>query len=333
MYNLSAIQDYKALTKDNILTVSSEEEIMRYYLGFDFEIGRTYNSPLRKDNNPSFALYYNRYNQLKFKDFNGIQGSCFDLVMNLYNLGFVETLIRINNNMKLGLGYQDGSNQHSEKDVVRYTGFKAKIIKKSNLIQFKPQHFTPQDLEYWHQYGITKDILKKYDVYSAKYVFLNKVLVLRYFYNNPIYCYKFSNAIKVYRPEAKKGNFKWMSNITSRDIQGLNQLPKSGNTLIITKALKDVMCLHALGYNAIAPQSETTYMAEDIVKDITSRFNHIYILFDLDDAGRKGAYMLNTYLDSKIVFIPYVDYKDITDYYKVMGKTKTLKLLNKIIVW
>jgi 5S rRNA maturation endonuclease (ribonuclease M5) len=93
------------------------------------------------------------------------------------------------------------------------------------------------------------------------------------------------------------------------------------------------MCLHALGYNAIAPQSETTYMAEDIVKDITSRFNHIYILFDLDDAGRKGAYMLNTYLDSKIVFIPYVDYKDITDYYKVMGKTKTLKLLNKIIVW
>ena len=92
------------------------------------------------------------------------------------------------------------------------------------------------------------------------------------------------------------------------------------------------MCLCALGYNAIAPQSETTYMAEDIIQDITSRFKKIYILFDLDEAGRKGAYMLNTYLDSKIVFIPDAKYKDITDYYKAMGRDKTLKILNKIIV-
>ena len=91
------------------------------------------------------------------------------------------------------------------------------------------------------------------------------------------------------------------------------------------------MCLYSLGYNAIAPQSETTYISEDIIKDITSRFSNIYILFDNDDTGRKGAYMLNSYLtNSKIVFLEN-EYKDVSDYYKAMGRGKTIEIVSKML--
>ena len=83
-YDSTKIQEYKPLSKESILIEVSEEEIMRHYLG-PFEIGRMYNSPFRDDDVPSFNVYYSEYQQLRFKDFNGTQGTCFDLVMNLNN--------------------------------------------------------------------------------------------------------------------------------------------------------------------------------------------------------------------------------------------------------
>ena len=77
MYDLSKIKEYEPVSKENILRLVSEEEIFRHFLGYDFKIGKTYKSPLREDNNPSFNVYYNPYGELRFKDFNGYQGSCF----------------------------------------------------------------------------------------------------------------------------------------------------------------------------------------------------------------------------------------------------------------
>ena len=55
------------LSIEEILKDIDEYDIYAYYMG-QFKIGRLYNSPLRKDKNPSFAVFKGRRGNLLFKD-------------------------------------------------------------------------------------------------------------------------------------------------------------------------------------------------------------------------------------------------------------------------
>ena len=88
--------------------------------------------------------------------------------------------------------------------------------------------------------------------------------------------------MKIYQPYSK---FKWLSNTSVSDLQGLSQLPLRGDTLVITKSLKDVMCLDIFGIPSVAPSSESCVIPADVVKDLTDRFARIYILYDFDRTG------------------------------------------------
>lgn len=331
MYDLSKVEIPKKLTKETILDKTTQEEIFRFYIGVDFTINKAFKSPLRKDNVPSFVVYSLSNGDLRFKDFNGAQGSCFDLVMILYQVSFSETLYIINRDLNLNIVKTNSINSYNR----QYKDYKPdKLLSNSKLLQFKPQLFTANDLKYWSAYGISEDTLKLYNVFSAKYIFLDKRLILRYNDYNPIYCYKFDNTVKVYRPFANKGEYKWMSNVTKDDIQGYNALDFSRDTLIVTKSLKDVMCLHELGYSAIAPQAEGNRNQYDAINTIATYFDKIFILFDNDDTGIKGANSLKEYLsmDSKIIFIEnIIKVKDISDHMKEYGIEMSRNLLNKLI--
>ena len=327
-YDSTKIKEYKKLSKESILKEVSEEEIMRHYLGFEFEIGRMYNSPLRDDDVPSFNVYYSEYQELRFKDFNGSQGTCFDLVMLLNNCNFYEAICHINDEFGLGLG-----GRVSEKKL-SYKKFKAEISDKKCLIQFKPQEFTAIDKKYWFKYGITKSTLEYFNVYSAKYVYMNKQLLFRYTNSSPIYCYKFENKVKVYRPLQPKGVYKWLSNAKMDTVQGYNQLRYEQDTLIITKSLKDVMALWELEYEAIAPQAETTHLDLNILEDIINKYKNIYILFDNDSAGVFGAETLQKKIPgSKMIFISIEEFgcKDFTDVIEKHGLNMASELIKKLI--
>tara|TARA_R110002051_G_scaffold325794_1_gene431370 strand:+ start:6143 stop:7177 length:1035 start_codon:yes stop_codon:yes gene_type:complete len=338
MYDLKSVSDGTALSKDAILDRTSEAEIMRHYIGFDFTTNRAFKSPLRDDERPSFAVYYNESKELRFKDFNGAQGTCFDLVMVLYNLSFIEAMARVNQDLCLGLaGYVGNVNDAP----IRYNNFKLDIEKKKNLIQFKPQVFTDIDIKYWRQYCITDRMLEMFNVYSAKYVYLNKKPILFYSRAEPMYCYKFNEEqVKIYRPKSKR--IKWMGNVTSEDLQGLEQLSTAvknfgDKTLIITKSLKDVMCLYALGIPAVAPQSENTRTQYEILAKLVPHFDTVKILFDNDEAGKKGAQELQSYFGNnnitskrmswvEPIFIP-GEHKDISDLICAEGFESGLKFL------
>ncbi len=173
MYDLSNVKIPIKITKEEILKRASQEEIIRYYLGTDFVINKAFRSPLRKDNVPSFVVYSLSNGDLRFKDFNGAQGSCFDLVMILHRVTFIEALNIINRDLNLGLGNAVDLSTSSYKR--EYQNYKPDEIPKSkSLIQFKPQRFTQTDIDYWTSYHISAETIKKYKVYSAKYIFLNK---------------------------------------------------------------------------------------------------------------------------------------------------------------
>ena len=317
IYNLSNVENYKPdITKQAILNITTEEEIFRHYLGFDFRLGRMYHSPLREDQNPSFNIYYAPNGEMRFKDFNGEQGTCFDLVMIINGLRFNECLKAINSDMNLGL---ENSYNTEEVKRVKYTNFREKILEEKTecLIQFKPQHFTDKDLEYWKEFNIDY-----------------KKLVLTYYSSNPIYCYSLpNNKVKVYRPFADKGKYKWLSNATNNEIQGLYQLEYDSDTIVITKSMKDVMCLRSFGIDSIAPQAETNYLSKELADSVTSKYNKVVILYDNDEAGINGASELQKILpNSKISFIPVSSKcKDVSEYISMYGKDKTKELLTKII--
>lgn len=134
-----------------------------------------------------------------------------------------------------------------------------------------------------------------------------------------MYAYKVYNNFKIYRPLADKYT-KWRNNLGQYDIQGFKQLPKTDNLLIITKSLKDVMCLYEMGISAISPASESTFIPDDVLDNLKKRFKHILICFDRDTAGIKylRKISLKTGLKPLLVHKKWKA-KDISDAIKLNG--------------
>ena len=135
-----------------------------------------------------------------------------------------------------------------------------------------------------------------------------------------MYAYKVYDKFKIYRPLASKYT-KWRTNLTNRHVQGLAEIPKEGgDLLIITKSLKDVMCLYEMGFSAISPSSETTFIPEDMLKSLRSKWKHIVIMYDRDKTGMKTAreYSKKYKLDAIFVHKKF-NSKDISDAVKANG--------------
>jgi hypothetical protein len=333
-------REYKPLTSDNILALVGEQEILRHYLGFDFDLKTCYLSTLRdNDLAPSLNFYYNKAGRLCYKDFGHSQGNVFDFVKTKYDITYKEVLEKINSDMGLGLGVSKTFNR-----PVRYLEFNRDFKKENSLLQFKPVKYGEKELEWWSSYGITSlDTLKHFKIFNTEIVWLNKRPHWVRTEDNPIYTYYFSGSkkIKIYRPLAKpyvnargqevKG--KWMTNCDAFDIQGLEQLPPSGDILINTSSMKDVALFYELmGMPAIAPQGEGHHIPKSIQEHLWTRFKRIITIYDNDSAGVKASIKINEDMGSEYWNIPKdAGVKDPTDFYNRYGKEETIKLLKTII--
>lgn len=318
-------QDAKAqnITIEDILSRVSEYDIYEQYLG-KFKVGLIYNSPFREDKNPSFGIFRGRKGNLMFKDHG--TGLCGDVVK------FVGTLFNISN-------YQDILAKIYKDVIVSKKITKKRIVSKveekpvETVIGIVKQEFTKTDINFWKQFGISLDTLKKFKVSSIQYYLCNGIVKAVYKDDNPMYAYQVYDRFKIYRPYGDKYT-KWRNNLTEYDIQGYEQLPKTGNILFITKSLKDVMVLYEMGYSAISPSSESTFIPQIALDDVKKRFKRIIILFDRDVCGvrKSRSTSLKTGLEAIFIHKKYKA-KDISDAVKAWGMfeiknwlIKTLKL-------
>lgn len=329
MFNFRKVSDLVIpLNSKTILERIDEYDIFRYYLGFNFNLRENYRSPLRGDDvTPSFSLYLNRNGELRFKDFGGTNqtGNCFQFVMDLYRVSFMEALEIINRDFKLGLGFNNTS-LGSRPD---FSQQKKKFRKKNNIIQIIPRKFSSLDYEYWRQFNIDKSILQKYQVYTADKVFINKRLWCVYRKDNPVYAYRFNNKLKIYRPYADKKQ-KFRTNTDQYDLQGINQL-FDYPLLVITSSLKDVMTWYSYGYPAVAPQSENTFIPEKITDYLMAKYPNIVVNFDSDSPGVKASIELTQRLGCYYWNIPKeYEAKDVSDFRKAYGHEETKQLLSNL---
>lgn len=280
-----------------------------------------YNSPFRKDKNPSFGIYYSkRTKQLLFKDHG--TGECGNVIKFVslitgkteYNdiLSDIVDKLNITNNTKLV----------SSKQYIQPT---------ETVIGVVRQEFTDVDINYWKQFNISINTLKKFNVNSIKYYLCNGIVKGTYKRENPMYAYKVYNNFKIYRPLADKYT-KWRNNLTDYDIQGYEQLPQKGDILFITKSMKDVMCLHEMGYPAVSPSSESTFLPKDVLEQLKTRFKRIIILFDRDTAGVKRSRKLSRETGLEAMFInKKFKAKDVSDAVKANSFEEIKNWLNETI--
>lgn len=314
------------ITKELLLEHNNEETYMAYYLGIPIKKG-LFVSPLRVDHKPTCSFYRGR--QLYFKDF--ATGECLsfeNVVMKKYGCNYHEALKII----ATDFGIIDGS---KPKVVPIQPIFKKE---KKTIIQIEAKSFTKEELEWWEQFGITKNILTKYRVYSCKTVFLNGRIESIYDSKCPSYGYYFGNEEgrelwKIYYPYRK--SFRFIGNIKTTTIQGYNQLPKKSKLLVITKSLKDCMVLYNLGIAAIAPQSETQFIEDNVLEVLKKRFKHIVLLFDNDQTGLEFTNKIKRkykWITPMIIPLKYKA-KDISDFYKVYGRDRTIELIKEGIIY
>lgn len=313
-----------SVDKQTVLSLVSQEDIMSHYLGIPVETGVLYKSPLRHDRNPTCGFAY--VNQkLYFRDFQGhFFGDCFDVVMKVRNCSFPDALSTVLND----LYHSNGSNRSILKDTVpnrEYKNFEVNCRESWNSI----------DKAFWKPFGITSGILQKFEVFPMKFGWINGTMVYRHKDSDPGYVYFVKEnednswKMKFYLPFREKGK-KFMGNCGADDLFGYNQIPEKGDSLIITKSLKDVMSLYSLGFTSVGLQAESMCFSGNIWDDLSSRFTNIISLLDYDYAGVKMANHLKKKFNVPYMFLTNgkfntYDYKakDISDFVKKYGKEKT----------
>lgn len=322
------------ITKSYLLSQYSEETYMEYYLGIKVAKG-LFCSPLRRDNTPTCSFYKNKSGELIFKDFNGsFYGNFISVVMEKYHVSYYKALQIIAEDFNL-------SKRHTDKVAVNPIKPSTTVFKDTGPadVRVEIKDFTQEELNWWNSYGITLDILKKFNVYSCKNIFLNGELFKTIYKDNFMFGYyggKKDNLElwRIYFP--KQSNYRFLTNWPAKKIQGLKQLKKDGDICVITKSMKDTMCLYSLGISAIAPNSENLFIADTILERLKSKFKYIIVLYDSDLPGIQNMCKIKKKRPELIYFyIPrHYNAKDISDFYKKYGKDKTLEFvkdnLNKL---
>jgi len=306
------------VTKEFIFSKGvNQESIMQFYTGIDVTSKKLHLSPFRNDHKVTCALYKSKSNILYLHDFATNEHiNCFQVVMKKYDVNYYEALNIIARDFNL----IKGSNNVKEAPII------VKPLKETEKtrIQVQIKDFTEQELKWWESFGISKKLLKKYHIFSIQHVFLNGELKFTSEENSPIYGYYFGkdkNGIekwKVYFP--LKTEYRFLNNLSKKVLQGYHQLPKTGDLLVITKSMKDVVALYGFGIAAVSPNSETLFVDEKKLEEFKKRFKHILVLYDNDRTGLHNMWLIRKqHPELNYFYLPFYLSKDFTDSIKLVG--------------
>lgn len=316
------------ITKEYLLERNNEETYMAHYLGIPVT-KKLFKSPLRADNHNTCSYFKGKSGTLYFKDF--ATGQCLDfinVVMTKYNCNYYKALDIIASDF----GYKSGfSSIPTIKIQPKFEGTK------QTFIQVEIKEFSEHELKWWKSFGISKDTLKKFNIFSCKTVFLNGNIYAQSSQHNPIYGYYFGKKEeieqwRIYMPKAKSIP-KFIGNVSTKTIQGFKQLPKSGKLVVITKSMKDSAALYEYGIPSCSPNSETQWISDKVLSDLKSRFKYIVVFFDNDLAGIRNLNKIKKlYPELNYFFIPRkYKCKDFSDFRKENGDKITKECILKVI--
>jgi 5S rRNA maturation endonuclease (ribonuclease M5) len=326
--DLDSIAFNEKITREDILKFVTQEEIYSHYMGETITDLGVFHSPLREDNIPSFALYFHKTHRdiLMFYDLaTKDSGDFVVLVMKLFSIDYKHALKKVAYDMGL-----ISTGADSDRQIVQYT----RIVEKQKVrLGIRKREWLNRDKQYWGSFGIRKATLEKYNVCPIDYIFYNDTAVGAHQYAYAYLEFKDGKvSYKIYQPFEERLK-KWVNNANFSVHQGYTQLPKTGDLLIITKSLKDVMSIHdCLGISAIGLQSESVMMKSSVMEEYKQRFSEVICLFDNDDAGIRLAESFVEQFKIPYFLVPNSgNTKDFSDLVKHVGKEKAVQIVNQLI--
>lgn len=317
------------ITKDEILKYITELQILERYCTNYKSLDSSFKSEFYNDTNPSCRIVISASGIPYYKDYgNGDYFLAFDYVSKKYGSNYHETCNIIANDFGLKKTNLNVTPQ------LLLSNDTPKLVKTKSNIKVIVKPFSLIDYEYWNQYGISLSTLQFFNVKAVSHVYLNKGdkhYIFEYKNNQPLYSYRFyknhCEYLKIYNPYSTTKEGKWLSNVGSDCLAGYDQLPQSGDLLILTKSLKDTMSYFEMGYNAISFQAETNKISKKSWNELSKRFKRIVVNFDRDEQGyiSTGEFLLEHDID--FFFID--QEKDISDFIKKNSLKKAKKLIKK----
>lgn len=323
---------------NDIFKLIPELDIYSKYIP-NLNINNTISSPIGGiDNNPSFSVFWSN-TKLKyiFKEHRyGFTGDCIDFVRILFNLkNNREACMQICVDFNIKDFYIDPNISPSAFSGKLITLPKKKKIKVT--IEITIREWQSYDIEFWNQFGITKDWLKRGNIYPIRYYYFNKSIRIAEKYSYA-YIEKKDNKIsyKIYQPFSK--NKKWISNNDHSVWELWYMLPLKGQLLIITKSRKDALSIMATtGIYSTSLQCESAKPKDKIIDELKNRFKIILVLYDNDYSKPENWGRINGKKISKSFNLPQIEIpsnykqKDYSDLVKHNGKLIAKKVLVNII--
>lgn len=312
---------FTSLTYKELLESMTEFEILSYYFDIN-KIPTLINSPLRKDKNPSFCFYSPDGKSINYIDFASKErGSLLTFLTKYWNCSYSDVITKIANSSirKISLS-------SSKKSIFQRSNSELKCIRR-NWKQY--------DIDYWESYGITREWLDYCEVYPVDTIIIEGAN--RFAFKADKYAYAYvehkegRTTLKIYQPFNKSGH-KWYSKHDKSVISLWTKVPKKGPVLCICSSVKDALCLWInTGIPSVAPQGEGYILSDTAINVLKQRFEHIFILFDNDDAGRRDSILLSKNTGFTNIVLPVFDGgKDVSDLYKAVGKEKFKQIITPL---
>lgn len=306
---------------DEVLNKMTEADILSFYLGIT-KIPCIINSPLRKDNNPSFGIYSTDGIRVHYIDFTTKdRGGVFDLLCQMWGCDYISALERVKHDCTIS---STGATITKSCCRVRRIDLSSETELKCRVREWKDY-----DLEYWKSYGISLEWLKYADVYpiSHKIVIKNGKT---FTFSADKYAYAYIErkehkvSMKIYQPYNKR--FKWSNSHNGSVISLWTKIPEYGDKVLICSSLKDSLCISAnTMIPTIAVQGEGYSISETAQNELRRRYKQIIIAFDGDKSGIEDSIKLQNETGFKILDCPIIDKaKDWSDIYHDYGKDKFL---------
>lgn len=343
--------------KDKILQLTDGGlEVFKHYLGDKIDTIHSFRNPYRQDANASCHLYYHQQNyggnsRYYLHDFGDstFHGDCFWLVGNICNIdshsNFHEILERIDRDLCLNAFSSNSLNAATYKPKV--TPLRTIVEKKNLQFWCTPREMTPSDLEFWARYGITKDVLNKYNVTSLKKYTSEKsafrpgeknTFSIFPVNDSPLFGYQFNGGtgIKIYHPGSQI-RFLYGGVLPDPYVFGLEQLQHDSGIkkdfIYITGGEKDVLSLVSHNFDAVSFNSETYRLTESDIKGFLKDYENVCILYDSDETGiRESSNIVNEFSNLPVIRIQLPlagtkQEKDISDFFAKGHSSVELKNL------
>ena len=319
---------FPSISQDDVLSKYNEVQILTSVFPEITQLPYKMCSPFRTDNNPSFSIFLDDDNHVRYKDFGkpDEKGGLIKLLCRFWNCTIQQALDKV-----CSLGDRCTSASDGIQRINHIKALKKSEVSHLSDIQVKVREWRDYDYEYWASYGITEKWLKYAEVYPISHKIVTKrdsetgeARTYVFPADKYSYCYReFKEgklSLKIYQPFNTKG-FKWCSKMDGSVIGLWTKMPKKGKRVVICSSLKDALCLICnCRIPAICLQGEGYSISDTAANELRKRFKRVFICFDTDSAGIADGKKLSEQTGFTNVVPDLGTEKDLSDAYRKYGK-------------